>query len=82
VPTVTNASPASAPHGVATSITITGTNFTGATTVRFGPGSASFTVNSATQITATVPTGLPAGSQAITVTNASGTSSGYAFTLT
>jgi hypothetical protein len=82
VPTVTNASPASAPHGVATSITITGTNFTGTTTVRFGPGSASFTVNSATQITATVPTGLPAGSQAITVTNASGTSSGYAFTLT
>jgi hypothetical protein len=82
VPTVTNASPASAPHGVATSITITGTNFTGTTVVRFGPGSASFTVNSATQITATVPTGLPAGSQAITVTNASGTSSGYAFTLT
>jgi hypothetical protein len=82
IPTVTNASPASATHGVATSITITGTNFTGTTTVRFGVASASFTVNSSTQITATTPTGLGAGSQPITVTNASGTSSGYAFTLT
>ncbi|MET9660762.1 IPT/TIG domain-containing protein [Streptomyces sp. NPDC006510] len=36
-------------------VVITGTNFTGATSVKFGTKSASFTVDSATQITAVAP---------------------------
>ena len=39
-------------------MTITGTNLTGATTVKFGASAAtSFTVNSSTQITAAAPAG-------------------------
>lgn len=36
-------------------VVLTGTNFTGATLVKFGTKSASFTVDSATQITAVAP---------------------------
>ena len=55
-------------------MTITGTNFTGATAVKFGvTAAASFTVNSATQITATSPAGS-AGAVDITVTTPGGTS--------
>ncbi|MHA4874905.1 IPT/TIG domain-containing protein, partial [Enterococcus faecium] len=54
-------------------MTITGTNFTGATAVSFGgTAAASFTVNSATQITATAPTGT--GTVDVRVTTAAGTS--------
>lgn len=42
-------------------ITITGTNFTGATSVRFNGVPASYTIDSATQITATVPNGSSSG---------------------
>src|SRR5207248_5935231 len=56
-----------------TSITITGTNFTNATGVSFGSNPASsFTVDSATQITATTPAGT--GTVDVTVTTAGGTS--------
>ena len=56
-----------------TSVTITGTNFTGATLVEFGTIGANFTVNSATSITAT--TGQhAAGTFDVLVTNASGQS--------
>ena len=55
-PTVTTVSPATGPTTGGTSVTITGTNFTGATAVTFGGTAAtSFTVNSATSITATTP---------------------------
>jgi hypothetical protein len=37
-------------------VTITGSNFTGATGVKLGTALAKFTVNSTTKITATVPT--------------------------
>ncbi|WP_369125177.1 IPT/TIG domain-containing protein, partial [Cryobacterium sp. RTS3] len=55
-----------------TSVVITGTNFTGATAVKFGLSNASgFTVNSATQITATAPSG--SGTVDITVVTGGGT---------
>ena len=44
-----------------TTVTITGTNLTGATSVKFNGVAATFTVNSATQITATVPAGATTG---------------------
>ena len=54
-----------------TAIVITGQNFTGATMVAFNGVAASFTVNSSTQITATVPAGATSGP--ITVTTPGGT---------
>jgi hypothetical protein len=53
---------------VGTSVVITGTGFTGATAVKFNQTSApGFVVNSATQITATVPTGATTGPIRVTV---------------
>jgi hypothetical protein len=80
VPTITSFSPTSGPVG--TSVTITGTGLTGATSVKFNGTSAStFTVNSNTQMTATVPTG--AGTGKISVTTAGGTAVSSAdFTVT
>ena len=63
-PTITSFNPTSGPVG--TSVTITGTNFTGATFVRFNGIAATFTVNSNTQITATVPTGATTGLISVT----------------
>jgi hypothetical protein len=69
-PTIASFNPGSGPVGVA--VVITGTNFTGATAVAFnGKAASGFTVNSATQITATVASGSTTGK--ITVTTAGGT---------
>jgi hypothetical protein len=54
-------------------VTITGNNFKGATSVLFGIVTTKFTVESATSITAAVPTGA-AGSVDVTVTSSGGTS--------
>ncbi|SFT59959.1 putative Ig domain-containing protein [Mesorhizobium sp. YR577] len=55
-PTITSISPTSGPTTGGTSVVITGTNLTGATAVTFGgTATISFTVDSATQITATTP---------------------------
>src|SRR5262249_23620076 len=71
--TVSNVNPNTGPTSGGTSVTITGTNFSGATVVSFGGNAAaSFTVNSATQITATSPAGM--GTVDVTVTNENGTS--------
>ncbi len=73
-PTVTSVSPTSGPAAGGTSVTITGTNFTGATAVKFGGTNAiSYVVNSATSIIATAPAHV-AGTFDITVTTAGGTS--------
>lgn len=66
---------------VGTSVVISGANFAGATAVRFnGVGAGTFTVNGATQITASVPAGAPTGP--ITVTTGGGTAtSGSPFTV-
>ncbi|MGV3579481.1 IPTL-CTERM sorting domain-containing protein [Brevundimonas sp.] len=72
--TITGVSPASGPNGGGYPVVITGTNFTGATAVTFGGvAAASYTVNSATQITATVPAGT-IGPVDIAVTTPQGTS--------
>ncbi|WP_124983141.1 putative Ig domain-containing protein [Ralstonia solanacearum] len=73
-PTVTGISPSSGSTSGGTSVTVTGTGFTGATAVKFGSTNASsFTVNSATSITATSPAGS-AGTVDLTVTTSGGTS--------
>jgi hypothetical protein len=58
-PLITNFTPMSG--GVGTSVTITGTTFTGTTSVKFNGTSASFTFISDSQITATVPAGATSG---------------------
>jgi len=59
-PTITGITPTIG--AVGSSVTITGTNFTGVTAVRFSPDVAAvFTVNSSSQITATVPAGAGTG---------------------
>ncbi len=72
-PTISSFSPTSGKVG--TVVTITGTNLTGATGVKFGSASATFTVNSATQITTTVPAGATTGSISVTTPSGTGTSS-------
>jgi large repetitive protein len=74
-PTIGGVSPAYGPTVGGTAVTITGTNFTGASAVSFG-GTAvsSFTVISATQITAISPTVTSAGAVDVTVTTPGGTS--------
>jgi hypothetical protein len=58
-PVVSSFSPASGPE--ATVVVITGANFSGATQVWFNGTPASFVLNSATQLTATVPAGASTG---------------------
>ena len=71
VPTVTALNPATGAAG--TSVAVTGTNFTGATAVNFGTTPAtSYTVNSATSITAVSPAGT--GAVDVTVVTPNGTS--------
>ena len=64
IPTVTGFSPTSGPVG--TPVVLTGTGFTGTTNVRFDGTKATFSVDSDSQITATVPTGAARGTIRIT----------------
>jgi len=74
-PTVTGISPSSGFASGGTSVTINGTNFSGATAVKFGAtDAASFSTGSDTQATATSPAGLVGQTVDITVTTAGGTS--------
>jgi hypothetical protein len=73
LPTVSAVSPSSGPPAGGTTVTISGSGFTDATTVSFGgTPAASFTVNSDSQITAVSPAG--SGTVDVTVTGPSGTS--------
>ncbi|MEV0363741.1 beta strand repeat-containing protein [Nocardia fusca] len=79
VPTLTTLVPSSGPATGGTTVVLTGTGLTGATAVTFGGTPAtSFTVNSATQITAVAPAG--SGTVQVTVTTVGGTSNGLAYT--
>lgn len=75
-PTVTSIAPASGPAAGGTAVTITGTNFTGATAVTIGGTSAtSIVVSNATTITAVTPAGT-AGARNVVVTTPYGTGTG------
>lgn len=79
-PVVTAFSPESGPVG--TEVTITGTGLTGATAVTFGGVKATtFSVKSATEVTADAPTGAKTGPIAVTTPGGTATSAGT-FTVT
>lgn len=80
-PIITTVAPNSG--AVGDTVTLTGTSFTGATSVKFGTVEATtFTVVSATSITVTVPAGLTAGAKSVTVETPAGISDGVTFTVT
>src|SRR5437867_6188985 len=79
-PTITSFTPTSGPVG--TNVTISGTNFTGATVVMFnGVSAAPFSVTSATAIQDTVPTGATTGPLSVTTPGGTATSTSV-FTVT
>jgi RHS repeat-associated protein len=73
-PSITSFAPTSGSAG--TSVTITGTNLTGATAVKFNGTSATFTVDLDTQVTATVPAGATSGPISVTTPAGTATSAG------
>ena len=77
--TVSGFSPTSGSSG--TSVTISGAGFTSASSVSFNGTAASFTVNSSSQITATVPAGATTGSVSVVAPGGVGTSAS-SFTVT
>jgi len=78
-PSVTSFSPTTG--GIGTTVTITGSEFTGATNVAFNGSSAAFTEDSDTQVTATVPAAATTGTISVTTADGTGTSSS-SFTVT
>ena len=74
LPTVSKLNPSTGLPSGGNSVVITGTNFTDVFAVKFGSATASFTVNSATQITAVAPTGALGSTVDVTVETAAGTS--------
>ena len=66
-PEITSFAPTSG--GPGTSVQINGNNLTGATSVKFGGGSATFTVNNSNRITATVPNSAKTGPISVTTPN-------------
>jgi concanavalin A-like lectin/glucanase superfamily protein/IPT/TIG domain-containing protein len=81
LPVISGFTPTSGPVG--TSVTIAGSNFTGATAVNIGNvAAASFVVNSATQITAAVKSGASTGPITVTTPAGTDTSAPQNFTVT
>ncbi|MCC2546461.1 FG-GAP-like repeat-containing protein [Hymenobacter sp. BT175] len=67
LPTITSFSPASGAQG--STVTVTGTGFTGTSSVRFGELPAAFSVSSATQLSVTVPRGASTHKLSLTATS-------------
>lgn len=78
-PSISSFSPTSG--GVGTTVTINGSNFTGASAVRFNGQSASFSVISSSQISASVPNCSSTGAISVVTAGGTATSSG-SFTVT
>jgi len=72
-PTITGISPTSGPLAGGTTVTITGTNLTGATSVKFGTTAAVITTNTATSLVVTSPVRTTAGAVDIEVITPGGT---------
>ncbi|WP_198165410.1 IPT/TIG domain-containing protein, partial [Nocardia fusca] len=79
IPSLTAVLPNTGPEIGGTTVVLAGINLTGATAVNFGPTpAASFTVDSALQITAVAPAGT--GTVQVSTTTAGGTTNGVAYT--
>ncbi|MBU5635303.1 IPT/TIG domain-containing protein [Geomonas sp. Red69] len=72
-PTITGFTPGYG--GVGTAVTVTGSNFTGVTAVKFNGVSAPFTVTSGTTLVTGVPAGATSGKLTVTATGGTATSS-------
>ena len=79
LPTITSFSPTSG--NIGTSVVITGTNLTGVTAVRFNGVTATFSANTATSVTAVVPSGATTG-RIVVVTPGGTATSATDFTVT
>jgi predicted extracellular nuclease len=75
-PSISGFSPTSACAGSSASVVVSGNNFVTVTDVSFNGVSASFVINSATQITATLPAGATTGQITVSGTAGSSTSAG------
>lgn len=78
-PTVSSVSPN--PVSWLQTLTITGTNLTGATGVTIGGATAAITSNTATQVQVTVSDATPTGNQVVAVTTAGGTDNSQSVTV-
>jgi len=78
-PTITAVSPTSGQVG--TSVALTGTNFTGATGVKFNGTAATFSITDASHISTSVPSGATTGPISVVTPGGTATSSG-SFTVT
>ena len=83
-PVISSVTPSSGPEGGFTDVTISGTGFTGTTSVTFGGQAAmSFTVDSNSQISATTPAGTNGNSVDVVVTDNDGSdtlTNGFTYT--
>jgi hypothetical protein len=79
VPVITSLNPNQGPTAGGNTVTVTGTSLTGATAVKFGTTTATFTFVADTQINATAPAHT-AGSVQVTVTTSGGVSAGVTYT--
>ncbi|MFR9753373.1 IPT/TIG domain-containing protein [Nocardia sp. 004] len=78
MPTITAIFPTSGPPSGGNFVVITGTDFVGPTTVRFGGTATTFVQDNPAQITALAPPG--SGTVLVTVTNSTGVSNGVPYT--
>ena len=77
-PVIAKLTPAAGAAAGLNYVVITGTGFTGTTSVRFGSFSATYTVDSSVQITARAPAGTSGTTVSVSVTTALGTSANTA----